>query len=214
MSAPSVRQRFHPNDTTRGVLFQDQREDDGVRSPSASDWRPRFAVEPDQCFPEIEEASSNNGHALTLHSPHVSGDNVQPRANGRAIPVVAISYKVAPDARVRILQEWEGEVTEVYDQEFDVILRDLSDRLRPEERATIDVEDVSLGDRSQIKLGAIFYLSISYRTTERGQRRRVSEIAFRRLPAWSGREIKEAQRKAVEMGRRFGVSTQAEDQRD
>ena len=85
-------------------------------------------------------------------------------------------------------QEWEGYVTEISGEEFSAHLLDLtSDGV--EEEATFSVDDVSNIHRSLLKEGAVFRWSIVYERSKGGTKKRVSSIVFRRLPAWSKRDI-------------------------
>jgi hypothetical protein len=66
----------------------------------------------------------------------------------------------------------------------------------PEEEAEIPLEELSPHDLPLVRAGAVFYWTIGYRDSVTGQRTRQSSIVFRRLPAWTDREL-EALRKKV-----------------
>jgi hypothetical protein len=95
----------------------------------------------------------------------------------------------APEGRFLVLQKWEGIVEEVSDDEFTAVLRDVTDPSREDERSTMLVEDVPFSDRHLLVPGAVFYWSIGYDDSSDGQRRRVSVIRLRRLPAWKPHEV-------------------------
>jgi hypothetical protein len=84
--------------------------------------------------------------------------------------------------------QWEGTVTAISGDEFTVVLRDLMGPKAEEYDATFAIEEISDEDRDLLQIGAIFYWTIGYRVLHR-QRLRVSEIRFRRLPAWSRADI-------------------------
>ena len=93
------------------------------------------------------------------------------------------------------LQKWECSVFEVMKDNFIAKLVDLTEP-GPDEQAEIPLEEVSPEDLDLIVPGAIFYWNIGYEDESNGQRKRTSIIRFRRLPAWSQSEIKEAQKEA------------------
>jgi hypothetical protein len=95
-----------------------------------------------------------------------------------------------------LLQQWEGVVSsEPKNENFVAVLRDLTDRSRPEEQATFAVDQVSPVDRSLIVPGGVFYWSIGYEDTLAGQRKTESILRFRRLPAWSRRDLERIKRR-------------------
>lgn len=90
--------------------------------------------------------------------------------------------------RFELLQQWEGTVTDVGEEEFEARLTDLTDPRRPDESAVFGKEEVSDGDLSLLTKGAVFRWSVGYKT-RRGQKERVSNISFLRLPAWSAKSV-------------------------
>jgi hypothetical protein len=84
----------------------------------------------------------------------------------------------------------------VSDDQIVAVLYDLTDRSKPEEEAVIPLEEVPDSDRGFVEPGSIFYWSIGYRTGSTGQKERVSQIRFRRLPSWTRGERREADREA------------------
>lgn len=76
------------------------------------------------------------------------------------------------------LQSWTGYVVDISDNDFSAKLIDKKDPTTYEV-ATFNKKDVSDGDLSLIKPGAIFYWSIGY-ATNKGQRIKQSLIRFKR----------------------------------
>lgn len=114
----------------------------------------------------------------------------------RPTPRSADRSPAAKGAAVRALQSWEGVVLSVRDESFTVRLVDVTGR-RPDEEAEIDKEELSDFDLDLLHPGAIFYWTIGYRQQmPRGARERISQIRFRRLPAWSASELAAAQDRA------------------
>ncbi|MBI2393098.1 MAG: hypothetical protein HYV09_26170 [Deltaproteobacteria bacterium] len=108
--------------------------------------------------------------------------------------------------RFDLRQQWEGTVQAIEGEDVVAVLRDLTDPSRPEEEVTIGLDEVSPDDRPLVSPGAIFYWSIGYRTSPFGQVERVSAIRFRRLPAWSKRDIRRIEERTRELIDFLGVS--------
>jgi hypothetical protein len=61
----------------------------------------------------------------------------------------------------------------------------------------LEKQELSDFDLELLETGAIFYWTVGYRLKlPRGARERVSQIRFRRLPAWSRSEIAAAEERA------------------
>jgi hypothetical protein len=86
---------------------------------------------------------------------------------------------------------------------FIAVLEDLTSEGENEE-AEIPIEEVPASDRGLLEPGAMFYWCIGYLDRVGGQRMRASEIRFRRLPAWSERELSRARKEAEELTELFG----------
>ena len=81
------------------------------------------------------------------------------------------------------LQEWEGHVVEIGDDEFVSKLVDLtSNRAHETEEAVIPMVEISEYDASRMVVGSIFRWVIGYERSPEGTRTRVSRIVFRDLP--------------------------------
>lgn len=107
--------------------------------------------------------------------------------------------------RFTLLQQWEGCVNSLGDDEFRASLFDLTNPATPEEEATFDMEEVAPGDRNLVRPGAFFYWSVGYRTRE-GARERVSAIKFRRLPHWTRKTLAKVEVEADRLMTRFGAT--------
>lgn len=106
----------------------------------------------------------------------------------------------------RLLQQWEGTVTEVADGEFSAELRDLTDPANYREEATFELDEVSPDDQLLLALGAVFRWSIGYKTSNAGQRERVSQIRFVRIPGWRKSAVEEIERRATQLQERFPLT--------
>lgn len=120
-------------------------------------------------------------------------ENVEPIY--RPKPILLRTSNLRPQDRFVSLQKWEGVVLAIEQDSFLARLLDLSQGTS-EEEGEFSIDDVSEEDRLLLKPGAIFYWNIGYHDSRTGQRRKVSEIRFRRLPAWTAREIEAAEREA------------------
>ncbi len=126
--------------------------------------------------------------------------------DGTVWPVVApIRLPASRQAQPRFdaLQKWEGRVLEVGDSTFAAVVVDAVEA-GVEEEAEFDLEEVSPGDLDLVEPGAIFYWSIGYRTEPSGERSRSSVLVFRRLPAWSAKDLSMARSRADHIRDRLG----------
>ena len=98
----------------------------------------------------------------------------------RLAPVVHLKRVPVISTRFISLQKWECVVLQVLDDSFIARLIDLTNE-SPDEEAEFALDEVHREDQLLIAEGAVFYWSIGYLETG-GQRRRVSDIRFRRLP--------------------------------
>ena len=117
----------------------------------------------------------------------------------------------APTRRFAMLQQFEGTVTSIDDEEFTAVLLDLSDADRPEEEATFLLDEVSPGDTSLVVPGAKFRWSIGYRTDIFGQRERSSRIRFLRIPGWRRNIVEAIERDAKKLMSDFAPNRDGSD---
>lgn len=102
------------------------------------------------------------------------------------------------------LQEWEGYVTEIREDTFVARLIDVSASQNVEEEvADFLISDLSHDDLFLLKEGAVFRWVIGYQRRRSGQKIRASQIVFRRLPAWSKRDLQRSQAHARELSSRL-----------
>lgn len=116
-----------------------------------------------------------------------------------ASPLIRLPPGSLPLESVRVLQQWEGVVTEVADDSFFADLQDLNDSAEPIEVVELPFEEVPKDDWPLLQEGAVFYWSIGYETTAGGTLRRMSEIRLRRTPRWTKRAHRQAEQRAEEL---------------
>ena len=171
--------------------------DDMDLSPSRID-----AVVAAPSWPIVEKAESTSSASLQQGAE-------QPTAVSQSTPMAPKPYvlPVPPAVQApyafRLLQQWEGTVTELAEEEFTAELRDLTDPANYREEATFDLDEVSPDDLSLLALGAVFRWSIGYRTSAAGQRERVSQLRFVRIPGWRRSAVAEIKQRAAELQQRF-----------
>ena len=61
-------------------------------------------------------------------------------------------------------------------------------------------------DQLLLALGAVFRWSIGYKTSNAGQRERVSQIRFVRIPGWRKSAVEEIERRATQLQERFPLT--------
>lgn len=137
-------------------------------------------------------------------SPGATYDNgLVPEQQDSAPPLV-FPKPLAPQLdHFQPLQSWEGIVNSVEKHAFSTTLKDRFKK-SPDQVAEFPLEEVSSVDRELVQPGAIFYWDIGYSEDKTGQRIRASLIKFRRLPAWTTREIENAKRDASKMRENLG----------
>ena len=157
-------------------------------------WATAAAARPAQRGPSARTAPSD-GQA------DEEGFRAEPTAveSGRVVPLRGVLRRPeAPNVGTFILlQQFEGTVLAIGPSEFGARLVDRTHPTNPAETGDFSIDDVSEGDRPLLALGAVFYFSLGYRIAPSGQRDRVATVRFRRLPAWSKREIAAAEERAA-----------------
>ena len=109
----------------------------------------------------------------------------------------------------KLLQHFEGSVLRLdkAHRNFTAVLRDRTNPTNPEEEGTIELDEVTDNDLALVVEGAVFYWYIGYRTENWGSKSRVSVIRFRRMPAWTKKDLEAIERRAEEWGNLFGEAT-------
>lgn len=137
---------------------------------------------------------------------HVDGQgNGVPRNGGVNIlpppPVTPI-----PTSSLHALQEWEGYVTRIGEDAFDVRLLDVTagDAVERED-AVIPLEEVSAEDRQRMEPGSIFRWVIGYQRSVGGTRQRVSQIVFLDLPSITDRDLEQGREWADRLRAEWGL---------
>jgi hypothetical protein len=150
-----------------------------------------------------------NGHDIDVLR-HLLATRLEPFANvaARLQAGVSILHSLPiaqrSQARFILLQQWEGYVETKKADSFVARLVDLDNPVEREVEADILLSEVNPDDLDLIKPGAVFYWTIGYRDQATGQRARVSEIRFRRLPAFTENDLDVAKRDAQQTAELLG----------
>lgn len=103
-------------------------------------------------------------------------------------------------ASLEPLAEWEGYVDSVGPDKFKARLVDVRVPHAEEHvQAEFDCNELNAMDLAALRPGAVFRWVIGYERSESGTKRRVSQIVFRRLPAWSRAEIQGAVKHGIDL---------------
>lgn len=117
-----------------------------------------------------------------------------------AAPSEFRSTESRPIISLQPIQEWEGYVTEIRDDHFIARLTDLTaDDETETEVGEFSISDLSTGDGELLCEGAIFRWVIGLQVLRGGTRQRVSQVVFRRLPAWTKNDLFHSEARAAEM---------------
>ena len=102
----------------------------------------------------------------------------------RIVDLPRLPVRRTPATTFHALQEWEGHVVEIGDEEFTARLTDVTAKASYErEEAVIPLAEISDEDAAKMREGSIFRWVIGYERSSAGTKKRVSQIVFRDLPA-------------------------------
>jgi hypothetical protein len=126
-------------------------------------------------------------------------------------PVVVLRAAERSDRRTFIsLSKREAVVLSIGGDDFVARLTNINDDESPDDLGDLEgvfpIDEVSIPDRPLLKVGAIFYWNIGYYDDVAGQRHRISELRFRRLPTWHSGELNVADREADEVLEAFRLT--------
>ena len=100
-----------------------------------------------------------------------------------------------------VIAEWDGYVEEISDNSFVARMKGLKGDgvAGKDEEAEIPISDVDARDLGLLVVGAFFRLTIAYESKKIGGKRRFTTVQFRRLPAYTKREIEAAEQETDEI---------------
>ena len=172
------------------------------------DPRADFARKLEKARANIENAAVNQVGGFERFRSIAASGSVEPKYMspietqfGTKLTAVMSPTPVPAPARQRYslqpIQEWEGVVTSITDSSFSAALVDVTAGSKESsEIAEFPIEEVSEEDQKLLRDGAIFRWVIGYQRSSTGTKRRVSELVFRRLPAWREVELRKSRERA------------------
>ena len=136
---------------------------------------------------------------------HMDGQGNGIPRNGR-IDILPPAVEPIPTSSLHALQEWEGYVTDIGDDEFGARLLDVTagDAVELED-AVIPLEEVSTEDRRRMEPGSIFRWVIGYERSVGGTRKPVSRIVFLDLPRITNKDLERGREWADWLRARWGL---------
>jgi hypothetical protein len=161
-----------------------------LKFPAILSWTESFSLRP----PEIPRANT-----ATI----LAGSEM--RASPETLETIQMSDYVQNNSRtaprVEVVAEWDGYVEEIYDDYFSASMRGLRGAgvIGEEEEAEIPISDVDTEDRDLSVEGGFFRLMIAYESPRVGPKKRYTTVQFRRLPAYTKRELDARDREADEL---------------
>lgn len=131
------------------------------------------------------------------NSTDIPGDQTDSPSQGmRYDAPIAVVGTIEHTYETVVLQQWEGTVVEISEERIVARLTDISATDHPEEQASFELDEIPDADHDLVLPGAVFYWSIAYRRERTGQKLLTSAIRFRRLPAWSRRDVERVRQEA------------------
>ena len=88
----------------------------------------------------------------------------------------------------QISQKWIGNVIEIYNDCFIAKLIDKTNK-GTYEIGEFEIKEISEDDKSLLKIGSTFYLSIGYMNDRNGQKSKSNILRFQRLANWTEEEM-------------------------
>jgi hypothetical protein len=159
-------------------------------SSTIANWMAPFAIK----APAVMQA--NNATII------VSSDVRNSQETVARIPISeSAQNKLDAVPAVEVIAEWDGYVEEIYSDYFSASMRGLRGFgvVGQEEEAEIPISDVDPEDRDLLVEGGFFRLMIAYESPRVGPRKRYTTVQFRRLPAFTKRELDARDREADEL---------------
>jgi hypothetical protein len=140
-------------------------------------------------------ASPNDVVPPTASSPHARLTDTLARSE--------VGERVRTHRQI-ISHHWECAVERIGSSTFTATLRSLRDPDDSEKEAEIPIDEVTPDDLELLEPGAIFYWTMGYDMTPAGTRTRFSLLKFRRLPAWTKKDLLRVNAEADALFEMFG----------
>jgi hypothetical protein len=126
-------------------------------------------------------------------------DTARARKSPENLGIVSYAPEPRPVPLEVILQEWEGRVEEIQGRRIVARLVDITARENEEsEEVDLPLDDVPDADQDLIQPGAIFRWILGFHYPY-GRKEKFARIVVRRLPVWTEREMREADKEAYDL---------------
>lgn len=124
--------------------------------------------------------------------------SIGPSAFGWVNPMTIAA--ATPSARSQVIAEWHGQVIAIEQSYFIAELKGTigTGVAGSLEEAQIPSEEIRQDDRDLLREGAFFRLCVNWENVN-GSKRRVTDLVFRRMPAYRREELEEANKAAAEL---------------
>ena len=143
-------------------------------------------------------AEQTIGHGTSVKTQAVEIDDLPEDLPGKLLSREPYIVSFSP------LQEWEGYVIAISDDQFKVRLVSITGGPTSDtEEVALPISDLSQEERGLLKLGAVLRWVIGYEITKSGRRRKASQIVVRQLPKWTKRELEEAMREGQKLAEKI-----------
>lgn len=153
-----------------------------------SDERHYQSLKHDETDREVFSEESTGSSSRKSTSPESVDDLVAPLSKRRSNPFQGLQQRSFTP-----VSEWEGYVESIQGDEFTLRLVNIKSGTElADEEATFATSDLSAEQREKLQVGAIIRWVVGLERLPTDQRRRVSELHFRRLPAHSKKDFKRA----------------------
>lgn len=125
-------------------------------------------------------------------------------------PIPSYAHSVDGAIDTSPIQIWEGRILEV-DEENSMMKVLLSAKIgvMADHTADIELQWVAEQDRDLVIPGAVFYLSL-FKQLRRGSVQNSQELRFRRLPAWTSKQLADIKKSAALIRSKLKARPQAE----
>ena len=161
-----------------------------IKSPTVANWMAPFDLKPQAVV------QANNATIMVDSDVRNSQETVA------RLPISESAQNMLNAVpAVEVIAEWDGYVEEIYRDYFSASMRGLRGLgvVGQEEEAEIPISDVDSEDRDLLIEGGFFRLMIAYESPRVGPRKRYTTVQFRRLPAFTKRELDARDREADEL---------------
>jgi hypothetical protein len=153
----------------------------------------------DVILPSLPKTRERRAPLFSQEERFLAVDKNLQKAIEQVTPLVRINRDTPRPRKIEILQQWEGEVTNLGNESAWLLMSDLRNAANPDDSFEIPLKEFAPSDHRIMAIGTIVYWTIAYETAAGGQVRRISELRVQRTPEWSQRDLDEIDREAEKL---------------